>query len=124
MIPVDQTILHDAERGIRGNCQQAAVASILDLPLEAVPNFHHCEQGFWQGVKDFIRSRGYAMLVLRSDHYNWWLSDSGVYYLAYGQSPRGVQHAVIYRHGKLAHDPHPSRAGIASVEEATILVPL
>lgn len=39
MTPVDQTILHDPQTGAIGNCMQAAIASLLDLPLDAVPHF-------------------------------------------------------------------------------------
>src|SRR5437868_3306052 len=39
---VTQTILYDPElnaRGVYGNCLQAAFASLLGMPLEAVPHF-------------------------------------------------------------------------------------
>lgn len=121
MTPVDQTLFWTPE-GNRGNCQQAATASILDLPLDEVPNFHDCEQGFWRGFKDFIQSRGYVVMALRNGDMDSWCRHSGAHYLAYGQSPRGVSHAVVYCRGVLAHDPHPSRAGILDVEEINVLV--
>jgi hypothetical protein len=124
MKPVDQTRLHDPDKGIRGNCQQAAVATILSLSLEDVPDFHDCPQGFWNGFSDFILGRGYAVLALRNGEHDYWLRSSGVAYLAYGQSPRGIHHACVYRYGKLAHDPHPSRAGLIKVDEVNLLVPL
>ena len=119
MTPVDQTHFWAPDGSSQGNCLQAATASILDLPLDEVPNFHDCEQGFWQGFKDFIKSRGYVVMALRKDG---WCRHSGAHYLAYGQSPRGVTHAVVYCRGVLAHDPHPSRAGILDVEEINVLV--
>lgn len=38
--------------------------------------------------------------------------------------PRGVSHMVVYHDGKLAHDPHPSRAGILEVKRTWVLAPL
>ena len=43
------------------------------------------------------------------------------FYIACGPSPRGnpedpVYHSVIYSGGSLAHDPHPSGAGVLAVE--------
>lgn len=39
MTPVDQTILHDPDAGLYGDCQRAVIASLLDLPIDSVPNF-------------------------------------------------------------------------------------
>lgn len=46
--------------------------------------------------------------------------------IASGKSPRldTVQHACVYLDGDLWHDPHPSRAGLESVESFEILIPL
>ena len=38
---VEQTILHDPEKKNYGNCMQACVASLLNIPLNDVPHFHH-----------------------------------------------------------------------------------
>lgn len=117
MIPVDQTNFYDPEKGTRGNCQQAATASLLGLTLDEVPNFMEQPQGFWQSFWEFIASRGLVLIELSgARHFD-------VYHLAYGPSPRGVSHAVVYRYGALAHDPHPSRAGLLSVETTVLIVP-
>jgi hypothetical protein len=42
----------------RGNCHQAAVESILERELAAVPNFHDCQEGFWLGFHNFVKSIG------------------------------------------------------------------
>lgn len=44
--------------------------------------------------------------------------------VAGGPGPRGCDHAVLYRDGSMLHDPHPSRAGLLSVEDVTILIPI
>lgn len=117
MKPVDQTNFYDPEKGTRGNCQQAAVASLLGLPLEEVPNFMEQPSGFWQSFWEFIASRGLEAIELSG------LRHFDCYHLAYGQSSRGVSHAVVYANGKLVHDPHPSREGIIEVETTVLVVP-
>lgn len=102
----------------RGNCQQAATASLLGLRLDDVPDFHDGdEDGFWVRFHSFIRARGFYVLALEPG-----CRPPG-YYLAYGRSPRGVRHAVVYRDGELVWDPHPSRAGLVEVDEINLLIP-
>lgn len=115
--PVDQTRFYEAGKS-HGNCQQAAIASLLGLELDQVPNF--IEQGdgqFWPSFWKFLAARGLICIELSGErHFD-------CYHLAYGPSPRGVSHAVVYRYGALAHDPHPSRAGILSVETTVLIIP-
>lgn len=102
----------------RGNCQQAAVASLLDLPLNAVPNFMDAEF-FWGAYHQFLNERGMTDILVPNDRE----MPVGIHYLAYGPAPRGVRHAVIMCDGNLAHDPHPSRDGLLCVEEQHLIVP-
>lgn len=118
MIPVDQTQF--AGQGVGGDCVRASVASILELPIEQVPHFLEIapEPSQWGfAFEDWMNERGLAV----------WLKHGHTpfegYYLASGPSPRGVSHMVVYLNGDLAHDPHPSRAGILSVDWTRILVP-
>lgn len=117
MKPVDQDKFWSKD-GDRGNCQQAAVASILGLELADVPNFHDCPNGFWDGYHDFLESRGLVDIEIPNNR------APDCFYLAYGKSPRGVLHATVYRAGKMVHDPHPSRGGIAEVSEVHLIVPI
>lgn len=117
MKPVDQTQFYEKDVS-HGNCQQAATASLLGLELSDVPNFIEQPHGFWQSFWEFMASRGLLVIELSGErHFD-------CYHLAYGPSPRGVSHAVVYRYGALAHDPHPSRAGLLSVETTALVVPL
>lgn len=116
MIPVDQDKFYVKDVS-HGNCQQAAVASLLGLSLAEVPNFMEQPKGFWQSFWEFIASRGLVAIELSGErHFD-------CYHLAYGQSSRGVSHAVVYRSGALAHDPHPSREGLVSVETTVLIMP-
>jgi hypothetical protein len=119
MKPVDQTQF--AGEGVGGNCVQASLASILELPLDAVPHFLAIadEPAHWElAFMDWLEERGVGLIRREGD----WVFDG--FYLASGPSPRGVSHMVVYRDGSLAHDPHPSRAGILSVSRTWVLAPL
>lgn len=115
MKPVDQTQFYEEGKS-RGNCQQAATASLLGLELHEVPNFIE-QSSFWGSFFEFLKSRNLVQIELDGDHH------LDCYHLAYGPSARGVSHAVVYRFGKLAHDPHPSRAGLIKVEMVALIVP-
>lgn len=119
MTPVDQTQF--AGEGAGGNCVQASVASILGLPLTDVPHFLEVADRpeEWElAFMDWLEERGVGY-IRRSGE---WVFDG--YYLASGPSPRGVHHMVVYRDGRLAHDPHPSREGILAVKSTWVLCPL
>lgn len=105
--PVTQSILHDDPMRRPGDCLRAAVASLLELPLLAVPHFvlHH---DWRQRMNGFCRGHGYRAATQDLD-------TDCAYGIALGPSPRGVQHAVCWVDGRMAHDPHPSRAGLLRV---------
>lgn len=117
MTPHRQTYFYGGnEDGVtRGNCWQTCIASVLDLPLETVPHFVDIdEQGgedWWFHTIRWLRERGLELYV-SEDHL-----DTGEYYLVTGKSPRGdFHHVVVYKDGKLAHDPHPSDKGVLTEE--------
>lgn len=123
MIPVDQTKFvasPDADPSEMGNCMQAAVASLLELPLDEVPHFAAAtggEDAWWVSLLDFLDSRGFwlaRMIEPKADALG----------LCAGKSPRGDwEHLVVYRGDALAHDPHPSRDGVTEATEFWYLVP-
>ena len=97
MKTITQTIV-----GIQGNCMAACIASVLEIPIEAVPNYGHLE--------DWI------------DRFNDWIADANLRLLNFrlnGQTvPKGyliraletdheTLHAVVYRDGLEVWDPHP-----------------
>jgi len=102
--------------GQNGNCAQAAFASILDMPLWAVPNF--VEQRDYDGAIDrFLLGRG-----LRLKERPVGTVPPG-YYLAAGTSTQGYEHLCVYLDGRLAHDPNPEGAGLVKVTAIYQLVP-
>lgn len=132
--PVDQTIFAtDPDR--KGNCVAACVATLLGIPLDRVPHF--IEFGIAYGDSDNVQevSAGHhwwaMMLGFLAGHGLWVVeldkvtdAEVGEPVLVAGMSPRGVVHQVIYRSGRLWHDPHPSRAGVLDVREVLAVRPL
>ena len=141
MIPVTQTKVvvnkSTGENVIRGNCFAACVASLMELPIEEVPNVEvlfHIEGGYWSEVMmTFLTSKGYELYTDDrfkcfhqdfedknfggKDNYEGTINElKDQYYLVSGQSVRGVYHICIFKNGKLIHDPHPTREGLKSME--------
>jgi hypothetical protein len=135
MIPVTQTKVvvknSKGEEVVRGNCYAACIASLLEVPIDQVPNvevfFHIEDSSYWQEVMlTFLNSKGWE---LSSDHRfrvfhneeigveegkreEWIKELTDKYYLVSGKSQRGVYHICIYQNGKLVHDPHPTKEGL------------
>jgi hypothetical protein len=119
MKPVDQTQF--AGQGAGGDCVRASLASILELSIAEVPHFLEiaAQPSHWEiEFVEWLEALGIG--VWREEgHY---VFDG--FYLASGPAERGVSHMVVYRNGELAHDPHPSRAGLIDVAWSRMLVPL
>jgi len=113
MRPVKQDRLYSDEGIGNGNCLAACYASLLDMPLWMVPPFDQMfGRGDWDHrIDEWLERLGYERFWLEG-HQTDKLPE---FYIASGKSARGVRHAVIYRNGELAHDPHFSGSGIESV---------
>ena len=136
MIPVAQTKLTSTDGTARGNCMAACVASLLEVPISSVPAWEDMgSDGSWgDSFMSFLEQHGYeyhGLLIpdaqLLDDWWSYILERSagidGCFIIG-GKSPRTHVtrgHAVIYKDGKLAHDPHPSGAGITEIEEIYII---
>jgi hypothetical protein len=118
VIPVDQTLF-----GVPGgNCFAACVASILELDIRDVPYF--MEDDFWkprfdawlkpQGLSARYYAFGDRPLRMEMD-----VPIRG-FYILHGTSPRG-NHAVVANGRRIVHDPHPSRQGLISIREWTVI---
>jgi hypothetical protein len=119
MTPVNQEFVNDPEKGIHGDCQRAVIASLLDLPINEVPHFLQLAKGnasdFYDLIDDFLRSKGFALLITASQPKPMVFSDIDYYHEISGPSPRGngLFHAVVGKNGQVFFDPHPSKAGLA-----------
>jgi hypothetical protein len=118
MRPVDQRIF-----GSWGNCLPACVASILEIPLDEVPLFHDPTSSVYvpQVVKlnAWLEPKGlYAMEYAFPWEATYMLPKD--YYILCGVSPRRP-HVVVAYGDVIVHDPHPSRAGLVSVDSFIVL---
>lgn len=99
MIPVYQTIFTVPG----GNCLQACLASIFELPLEEVPHFAAIEtDDWWEQCQRWCARFGC---------YPVWASAEGFeglprgYHLITGETINGHPHVVVGYNGKQVHDP-------------------
>jgi hypothetical protein len=116
MKPVYQTVFSPP----LGNCVQACVASILELPLEQVPNFMLADDLWREAFDEFLEPYGlYTMTTYVTDV---WKPEG--YHLICGPSPRGdYWHAIVGYKGKAVHDPYPDGGcKLAAHKEWTMFV--
>lgn len=105
MRPVDQT-----EFGPGGNCLSACIASVLEMPLEQVPNFNHAAEDWAEALLAWCADR-----KLNLDFSTEFPAPAGRHVILGGTSPRRqgrAGHAVVALDGVVVHDPHPDRTGI------------
>jgi len=113
----------------KGNCYAACLASILELPLEEVPNFVTIGEDMDSAIDEWLAPRGLMRveLVLSDQEavnktlFRLRPGGSGFCILS-GKSPRkradgrDKGHGVVAKCGgwglPIAHDPHPSRDGL------------
>lgn len=127
MIAHDQTFFGtDKDGSTPGNCTQAALASLLDLPLEQVPHIALFEDQWGQAMVAYLTSIGKRLRVYNDyrTHQEWWeargvnaypmdIAPMNQLMLASGQSHSGPwSHVVLWKAGHLVHDPNPLRLGI------------
>ena len=135
MKPLMQTRTTNETETEHGNCFAACVASILELPIDDVPRFEEMPDGQWfLPFWDLLKAYGYEFHGTRTcGDLPAWPEDTtlfeplgpGVdgYYIVGGGSPRGVKrgHCVIYKDGRMVHDPHPSQAGVTCIQEVYLI---
>lgn len=102
-----------------GNCLQAAIASLLEMPLEAVPHFAASEGDWAAEMIEWLRVQQYGFVNLTNQAKPW-----PGFHLLSGKSPRGdFLHTVVARGDQIVHDPHPSRDGVRDAQDRWLLVP-
>lgn len=107
MIPVKQVVPDPPD----GDCFAACVASVLELPLEEVPN--PVGDDWREQWADWLSERGYSYvdvdLTWRGG--TWWRIAPGQYWIATVPSlnHEGRYHSVVMCGAELAHDPSTRR---------------
>lgn len=130
MKKVYQTIIDPG----KGNCMQAAVASLFEEELENVPNFISFGDDWWQEFVKYFESKGYKETtylynpILFPETLPEWSLDrleefegiKGLFYATVNSPkfnpeglPSGITHAVIVNKDfNIAHDPNPANVNI------------
>jgi len=98
MKPVMQTI----KGGKFSNCLQAATASFFELDLSEVPNFKKFKKNYWKAFALFAEMLGYESL----GYIEGLPPEDGRYYMVHVDFRLRVAHAVIWKDGKIVHDPY------------------
>lgn len=102
-----------------GNCLQACIASLFDLPLDEVPHFIRVPD-WWEALNNWLGERGLYVMDYPTDAGLPWMAG---YQLIYGKSPRGdFNHIVVGFEGAMVHDPHPSRDGLENIKGVYLFV--
>jgi hypothetical protein len=112
MIPVTQTICNTSN----GNCFAACIASILEIPLEEMPNYHSSD---WADLwRKWLRERGLSLMTFdlpnnieALDQRERMLLMPGYCILAANTSRHDQLHAVVVLDGEIVHDPNPNSPG-------------
>ena len=124
MIPIKQRRRHNPEKGEYGDCSTAALASILELPYEDVPDFAFSETQR-DDIRAWLKSIGRDLIwfVWNGDfplseiqeRMKLWNPD--VYYFLLGNSSNDVCHVVVCLNGEIVHDPSLDNSGIVGPSE-------
>ena len=117
-----------------GECVRATYATLLGLPIERVPRFDPavCDAlGQEQGDRErqWLTSLGFDLVEIGVEPPAELPPEilacvPNVPHLISGISPRGFGHRCVGVGGRVAWDPHPSRAGLATVYSIGLLVPM
>lgn len=117
MIPTKQTILHDPDNGIHGNCFSAVLASILHLPIDEIPIFSN-PVSWIKDVNEWLLPYGLAYCIIEGfDAYLEAYGIRGIYHEIAGTTSRSneVLHACVAKDGEVIHDPHPDNSGLSTI---------
>ena len=133
-------VFQDKYGPANGNCMQAALASLLELPLEEVPHFHSHGEDWFKPFFEFLQLKGYDYHGCPSNckRLGHWGDEQMDAKLARSEGVDGLYYASVYSPGlfdrvqyicnpnyrapthaviidkdfNIVHDPHPHYQGI------------
>lgn len=115
MKSVNQTITEE-----EGNCFEASIASILEIPIEQVPDFQSTnDAGPWMDeFNEWLRLFGLQAVHLEPAERNMELVRDCCCEATI-RSPRmyWLYHSVVVKNGVVIHDPHPSKESLGKAEK-------
>ena len=116
MTPQLSLINHDPEKNQFGDCFRACIATLLDIPIDDVPNFAEpWDKFFLNRCRAFLKPLGYGYyehallgeytikqcLKYMADQ------NANMYYIFVGGTETGTNHAVVCLNDAVVHDPTP-----------------
>jgi hypothetical protein len=113
--------------GTSGNCFTACTASILELPLESIPNVCVLGTDWFDAFLFWCGTIGFSYVELIGEYRK--MTD-GQLCVVSGKSPRGdFGHCVVGRFEdgdiKIIHDPHPDNTGLdGEIEQYGLFIPV
>ena len=119
MIKVNQTKFGPEE----GNCFQACLASLLEIPIEEIPVPEEDEDQ-WGVLGLWLKENHGVQFIIIQGRQTEAFRPLG-YHLIGGMSPRYPEmgHIVVGHRGTMIHDPHPKGTGVTGPEEWVCLIP-
>lgn len=121
MKPQKQKFKHSPDNGIWGDCHRTAIACILNLDRDDVPNFGDggpSGDEFTKRVNSWLLENGYVPVhtiyscELGALLFTIAATNPDIYYLLGGRSRTGVDHTVVGLNDKIIHDPSLNDSGI------------
>ena len=125
MIPTNQTILHDPENGINGNCFSAVLASLLHLDINDVPVFTGEYPEWQEHLNEWLRPYGLAYIQLVDfKEYCETVNIKECHHEISGTTNRfnDVNHACVGYDGVVQFDPHPSKDGLSKTLASGVFI--
>lgn len=127
MIPVNQTRFKGSEapQEEQGNCFQACVASIFELPLEeAFDCLQYSEERWFDAFNSWLKPRGLACVFIHgvpvaSEFWGYHLA--GVKSTTLRNPDDG--HVVVMKDGSVVHDPNPNSQGLGENTSVFLFLP-
>jgi hypothetical protein len=120
MIPKKQTIVHDPEKKLVGNCWTSCIASLLEMEVDDIPHFYRDFSNPITATYKWLDELGYVMVEFSYKNLENFVQMSYFgYHIIVGPSPRfsSILHAVIGLNGEPFFDPHPEGTMIDGNED-------
>ena len=105
------------------DCIRACVATILEIPIETIPNFMVEDRvEMWiDELRQWLAPMGFSAMCLFFLDETEEENTRGILCGAGGPGPRGKPHMVVWRDGQMVWDPHPDGGGIIGEPEDFLL---
>lgn len=126
MKPTNQTkfslFYSNGDRMTYGNCLVACIASILEVPIDEVPNVYvfygiketdQQDQPIWLSVLNDWLMFKHSLKLVKVTKYS---ELSNGYFIARGFSKRNKPHCVVMHKLMPDFDPHPTSEGLKSID--------